>query len=83
MGDWCKHNVHPSLPFLKPFLVGHNTEVCESTNAWLAGFKHADRHMQKFSFKFHLANNMDCQNEILSASAGSNLATCRINRNAD
>ena len=82
VGEWCKSNVDPSLPFLKPFIRGHNTEICESTNAWLAGFKHAVRHMQQFSFKFHLATNMDCHNEILSVGAGSHLVVCRPLRGA-
>jgi hypothetical protein len=77
VGEWCKKNVDPSLPFLQPFIRGHNTEICESTNAWLAGFKHAVRHMNQFSFKFHLATNMDCHNEILSAGAGAHLMVCR------
>jgi hypothetical protein len=82
VGEWCKNNVNPSLPFLKPFIRGHNTEVCESTNAWLAGFKHAVRHMHQYSFKFHLAFNMDCHNEILRSGAGSHLVVCRPVRDA-
>ena len=77
VGTWCKKNVCPTLPFLAPFLHGHNTEVCESTNAWLAGFNHAVRHMHQYTFKFHLATNMDCYNEILSVGAGGHLVVCR------
>ena len=78
VGAWCQANVSPALPFLAPFLRGHNTEVCESTNAWLAGFKHAVRHMHQYTFKFHLATNMDCHNEILRLGGGAHLLLGRV-----
>ena len=78
----CMNGKMRAPVFLQICLM-HNTEVCESTNAWLAGFKHAVRHMHQFSFKFHLATNMDLHNEILSAGAGSHMAVCRPVRNAE
>ena len=32
---WCHGNVHPTLPWLKPLLVGVNTSICESVFAWV------------------------------------------------
>ena len=76
-GDLVQKERVPNVTISSTFLHGHNTEVCESTNAWLAGFKHAVRHMHQYTFKFHLATNMDCYNEILSVGAGGHLVVCR------
>ena len=68
-GEWCKQNVMPDLPFLAPLIKGHNTETCEQTNSWLAGFQHIVRHMPKFTFRFFMASNMALHNELLSRGA--------------
>ena len=46
--QWCHDNVHPSLPWLKPLLVGVNTSICESVFAWVRNYAGALHTMSRY-----------------------------------
>ena len=48
---WCLENCHPKL---FPKLIGINTEACEQTKYFVAGFKYVTKYQNALRFNFNL-----------------------------
>jgi len=62
-GDWCLKHCHPDKHACLTEKPGVNTEVCEQTFSWLAGYKTRCRHMSKHRFHVYLLRMCDLHNE--------------------
>ena len=63
-GQWCRANVWPDLPHLRPLVEGVNTQICEQIFSWLVRLKHAFLHMNKSTYRLFMTAQLQLHNEV-------------------
>ena len=71
--SWCKANVWPGLPHLRPLLQGVNTSRCESVFAWLRGFAGALHTMSRWRCVYFVEQMVDMHNTRIASGDATHL----------